>query len=80
MRRYGALAIMANMSLILGLLGIIILPLYVMRRRRDQVRMEELRRAEAAAERAAQTDALTALLATGQPEPPSEEPRASGNP
>jgi hypothetical protein len=80
MRRYGALAIMANMSLILGLLGIIILPLYVMRRRRDQVRLAELRRAEAAAERAAQTDALTALLATGQPEPPSEEPRASSNP
>jgi peptidase MA superfamily protein len=80
MRRYGALAIMANMSLILGLLGIIILPLYVMRRRRDQVRLEALRRAEAAAERAAQTDALTALLATGQPEPPSEEPRASSNP
>src|SRR5690348_1287098 len=80
MRRYGALAIMANMSIILGLLGIIILPLYVMRRRRDQVRLEALRRAEAAAERAAQTDALTALLATGQPEPPSEEPRASSNP
>ena len=72
MRRYGALAIMANMSLILGLLGIIILPLYVMRRRRDRLRMDELRRAEAAAERAAQADALTALLAAG--DPPSDEP------
>lgn len=80
MRRYGALAIMANMSLILGLLGIIILPLYVMRRRRDQVRMDELRRAEEAAEHAARAEALAALLAAGQPEPPSEQPPPSDNP
>ena len=80
MRRYGALAVIANMTLIFGLLGIIILPLYVMRRRRDQRRMDELRRAEAAAERAAQADALAALLATGQHEPPSDESPASENP
>jgi len=80
MRRYGALAVIANMTLIFGLLGIIILPLYVMRRRRDQRRMDELRRAEAAAERAAQADALAALLATGQQEPPSEESPAPENP
>lgn len=73
MRRYGALAVMANMTLILGLLGIIILPLYVMRKRRDQRRMAEMRRAEADAERAAQAEALTALLAAGQSSPPTEE-------
>ena len=78
MRRYGALAVLANMTLILGLLGIMIVPLWVMRRRRDQRRMEALRLADAAAERAADTDALAALLAAGQSEqPPSEPPSAS---
>ena len=85
MRRYGALAVLANMTLVLGLLGIMIVPLWVMRRRRDQRRMEELRLADAAAERAADTDALAALLAAGQAEqrpsePPSESPPDSPPP
>lgn len=74
MRRYGALAVMANMSLALGLLGIVIVPLYVIRRRRDQRRMDELREAEAAAERRAKADALAALLSAGQVETPQDEP------
>ena len=75
MRRYGALAVMANMSLALGLIGIVIVPLYVMRRRRDRRRMDELREAEAEADRRARADALTALLAAGQPEPPGNPER-----
>jgi hypothetical protein len=78
MRRYGALAVMANMSLALGLLGIVIVPLYVIRRRRDRRRMDELREADAAAERRARADALSALLAAGQPEPPSDTPPGEG--
>lgn len=77
MRRYGALAVMANMSLALGLLGIIIVPLYVMRKRRDQRRMDELRASEAAAERRAQADALAALLAAGQSDTPHDVPPAT---
>ena len=69
MRRYGALAVMANMSLALGVLGIVIVPLYVMRRRRDRKRMDAMRAADEAAERAAREDALAALLA-GDSEPP----------
>lgn len=78
MRRYGALAVMANMSLALGLLGIIIVPLYVIRKRRDQRRMDELREADAAADRRAQADALTALLAAGHPQPPNDAPTDEG--
>jgi len=71
MRRYGALAVMANMTLALGLLGIVIVPLYVMRRRRDRMRMEQLRRADAAAERAARANAIAALLAAAHSDGPS---------
>lgn len=67
MVRFGALAVMANMSLALGVLGIVIVPLYVIRRRRDRLRMAELRSAEEAADRAARAEVLAALLAAAPP-------------
>jgi hypothetical protein len=81
MLRYGALAVMANMSLALGVLGIVIVPLYVMRRRRDRRRMAELRAADDAADRAARSEVLAALLAAASPESPaSPSPPDHANP
>lgn len=69
MLRYGALAIMANMSLALGVLGIVIVPLYMIRRRRHRARMAELQAADDAADRAARDEVLAALLAAAPPPP-----------
>jgi hypothetical protein len=62
MRRFGALALLANVSLAAGILAIIVVPLYVTRRRRLRARLEALRKAEEAAERAARESALEELL------------------
>lgn len=61
-RQYGALAIAADLSLAAALLMIIVVPLYMSRRRRDRRRLEAMRAADAAAERAARESALAALL------------------
>lgn len=72
-RRYGLLAAAANLTLLFAVLGLIIVPLYVIRVKRDRRRMAELRAAEAAAERAARVSALAALLAgAAAPGPPGE--------
>jgi hypothetical protein len=70
-RRYGALALLANATVAFGLLGLIIMPLYVLRLRRKRRELAELIAADESAERAAQESVLEELLA-GQPEP--EEP------
>jgi hypothetical protein len=67
-RRYGMLALVANLSLATSVFLIAFLPLYVQRRRRDRRRLDAMREAEAASEREAA--ALEALLGA----PPSEEP------
>ena len=61
-RQYGLLAIAGNFTL--GGLAIlfVVAPLYVMRKRRDRRRLERMREADAAAERAAQQSALDELL------------------
>jgi hypothetical protein len=64
-RRYGALALVANLSLATSVFLVLFLPLYVNRRRRDRARLEALRAADQAAEREAA--ALAALL--GEPAP-----------
>lgn len=74
MRRYGALALLANLSLAFGLCGLIIVPLYVARRRRDRRRLERMRAAEAAADRAARASAIEALLASVPPAAPPAAP------
>jgi hypothetical protein len=61
-RQYGALAIAADLSLAAVLLMTIVMPLYMARRRRDRLRLQAMRAADAAAERAAQQTALAALL------------------
>ena len=76
--RYGALALTADFAA-LGLLGgLTILPLWLIRRRRDRRRLEAMRRAEEAAERAARESALAALLGetTWPPDVPNGEPGA----
>jgi hypothetical protein len=59
-RRYGVLALVANLSIATSLFSLVMVPLFVMRRRRDRRRMDELRAADAAAER--EERALAALL------------------
>lgn len=80
--RYGALAFVANVSLVAGMFGLLLGPLFVMRRRRDRRRLEAMRVADAAQERALRESALEALLAGGEAEEPVEtagtDPRGGG--
>jgi hypothetical protein len=61
-RRYGGIAIVADLALVAGLLGLIVFPLYVGRRRREKKRLESLRLREAEQERRARESALDAML------------------
>ena len=54
-RQYGALALVSNVTMAALLLLFVLTPLYVARRRRDRRRLERMKEADAAAERAAQT-------------------------
>lgn len=62
-RRYGVLALVTNVSLFVGVLVVLFGPLFVMRRRRDRRRLQAMRDAEAAQERAARESALAMVLA-----------------
>lgn len=64
MRRYGALAVLANLSVLFAILGFLLVPLLWVRQRRDRRRLTALRAAEAAQERAARASALDAVLAS----------------
>jgi hypothetical protein len=66
-RRYGALALVANLSLAFGVFALIIGPFLWQRRRRDRERLEALRRADATQEAAAAASALEAMLAATAP-------------
>jgi len=59
---YGALALFANLTLAFGLVLIIVLPLYIVRRRRDRKRLALLRAEDEAAERAERERAIAELL------------------
>jgi len=86
--RYGALALVADLTLGMVLLTVVVVPLYVSRRRRDRLRMRALREADAAAERRqreqqlldellAEPEALPASPVTPEPPPaaaPEREP------
>jgi hypothetical protein len=61
-RRYGALALLANLSLAFGVFAVIIGPFLWQRRRRDRERLEALRRADALQEEAAAASVLEAML------------------
>src|SRR6185437_8621326 len=67
MHRYGILALLANVTVIMALLGFVIVPLYIVRVRRQRRALAGMLEADAAAERAARASALAALLADGSP-------------
>jgi hypothetical protein len=82
-RRYGALALLADLSLVFLVTGLALLPFFAARRARDRRRLRELLAADAAAERAERESILAMLLASqadpdraGGPtsEPPPEAP------
>jgi hypothetical protein len=70
LRRYGALAVLANATVLFALLGLFLIPVYAARRRRDRRRLEAMRAAEAAVERKARESAIAMLLASAPGEPP----------
>jgi hypothetical protein len=71
-RQYGALAIAADLSVAAAILMTIVVPLYLARRRRDRRRLEAMRTADAAAERAARERALAEFLGGVEPRPASD--------
>lgn len=80
-RRYGGLALFGDVTLAGLLVLLVVVPLYVARRRRDRVRMRALRRADEladAAERAERERILAELLGEPVVEHGSSEPGAGG--
>jgi Peptidase MA superfamily len=61
-RRYGALALVSDLSVATLVFLLLLAPLYVIRRRRDRARLAVLRAADEAADRQARLDAIQALL------------------
>jgi len=74
-RRYGALALMADLTLASLLVLGPLIPLYIARRRRDRRRMAALREADAEAERQAVASAIDELLRTLPPPAPPSPPQ-----
>lgn len=76
-RRYGAIALVADITLALGFFMVLVIPLHVSRRRRDKRRLAALVAAEEVAERTARDSALEELL-RGLPPPTATDspPRA----
>lgn len=64
-RRYGALALLANLTLAFGVFAIVIGPFLWQRRKRDRERLAALRLADAQQAAAAREGALEAMLAVG---------------
>ena len=60
--RYGALSVVTNISAVFGLFSVMLLPLYIGRRRRDRRKLEAMRAADLVQEEAARASALQALL------------------
>jgi hypothetical protein len=70
-RRYGFLALVADLSLVFLITGMALLPFFVSRRARDRRRLREMLAADAAAERAAGESILSVMLA---PDPDASVP------
>ena len=78
-RRYGALALVADVTLAALLVLLVIGPLWVMRRQRDARRLAALRSADEAQERRERESALEALLGpAANPQPPVQAHPALG--
>jgi hypothetical protein len=87
-RRYGGLALVADLSITAVLMLFLVMPFYIIRRRRDRLRMAALVRADEEAERREAANAIEALLrsipwplpSSGDPAPPSPPPDESTGP
>jgi hypothetical protein len=70
-RRYGALSLLADVTIAVGILLAVVAPLYMSRRRRDRRRLEDMRRRDAALEERQRLSAIDELLgSSGNPGPP----------
>jgi hypothetical protein len=67
-RRYGALAVAADLSLVLFVVSVLVLPFFLSRRLRDRKRLRAMLAADAAAERAEQASAIAFLLGESAPQ------------
>jgi hypothetical protein len=72
-RRYGALALFADLTLVFLVTGLALLPFFVARRARDRRRLRDMLAADAAAERAERESILAALLGREAPSQTSTE-------
>jgi hypothetical protein len=87
-RRYGGLALVADLSIAAALTLFIVMPFYVIRKRRDRLRMAALVRADEEAERRERQSVIEALLRSlssplanaGDASPPSPPPDESAEP
>lgn len=61
-KRYGALSVVTNISAALGMFAIVLIPLFISRKRRDRRKLEAMRAADAAQEARERESALQALL------------------
>lgn len=77
-RRYGGLALFADLTVSVVLLLVLLLPLVIARRRRDRLRMARLVAADVEAERRARADAIEELLRQLPPPSADRPPDASG--
>ena len=76
-RRYGGLALFADLSIAAATTLFLVLPFYVIRRRRDRLRMEALVRADVEAERRDAASAIEALLRSiASPLPNTDVPQS----
>ena len=76
-RRYGALALFADLTIVFLVTGLAMLPFFVARRARDRRRLRDMLAADAAAERAERESVLALLL--GPDTAPDSEPPAPGD-
>ncbi len=65
--RYGGVALVADLTLASGVVLLVVFPLYVIRKRRDRLRMAQLVAADQAFERQIRESGLDALLADDPP-------------
>jgi hypothetical protein len=74
-RRYGALAIFADLTVGALILLVVLLPLHMARRKRDRERLAKMAETEAAAEAKERSDAIEALLKSVGPQEDSSDER-----
>ena len=76
-RRYGGLALIADLAVVGSVMLAMLLPLYISRRRRDRARMAQLRAAERAAEAAATAGIIAEMLGAQPAEDLTRRPAPS---